>query len=178
MPRLDPHVSGDEDDSIKAINCGDIDAVDVEDRPQSVTRRGPRLDRYGHRCNSPSTPRGPRMPGSARTRHHIGDGVGATVISHGTPRRLPVRGVGCKVGPHALHPTTWPGRDDPCREEITTELTPRRERRPTSTPGPSQGRRTSGSIEKPGEAARAFLLVKAMRHTCARGGVRGGRAGR
>jgi hypothetical protein len=36
---------------------------------------------------------------------------------------------------------------------------PHEPHRARSTPGPSPGRRTSRSIEKPGEIARAFLLV-------------------
>ena len=49
-------------------------------------------------------------------------------------------------------------QEQPARAETSTEHYPRQQRT-RSTTGPSLGRRTSGSIEKPGEAARALLLV-------------------
>jgi hypothetical protein len=47
------------------------------------------------------------------------------MISHGTPRRPPARGAGCKGGPHTLRPAPRAGREASRREEIITEFAPR-----------------------------------------------------
>lgn len=65
------------------------------------------------------------IPGFARTRHRFGDEVGAVMISHGTPRRLPARWAGCKAGPHTLRPAPRAGREASRREEIITKFAPR-----------------------------------------------------
>jgi hypothetical protein len=65
------------------------------------------------------------IPGFTRTRHRFGDEVGAVMISHGTPRRLPARGAECKAGPHTLRPAPRAGWEASRREEMITEFAPR-----------------------------------------------------
>ena len=95
---------------------------------------------------------------------------GSTAVNRGTPRYRPSAVQHASPGAVVRFPSSRSTQVPPA-----DRTTPSVQDQPL---GPSLGRETSGSSEKPGEVARAFLLVRQTDSPVGAGGdMRGGRAG-
>jgi hypothetical protein len=122
-------------------------------------------------------PRQASRMADARTKLRHGQGV-CGVASRQPPRGLPRAAPGASLAHAADSEKTMlpPGQRVVGLRQA--DGMPHNTQRARPPPGPSLGRGASGSVEKPGEVARAFLLMKSTDPPVSAGGnVRGGRAG-
>lgn len=135
-----------------------VNFLSIRDLPASANRRFLSTRSCQPR---PSTLIGTRIPGLRPDLTPFGHEVGAPVTSSRHAETAANRRAGRKAGPHTLRPSPRPGRGPtPRGDHHRARIS--RVRRARSTTGPSLSRRTSGRIEKAGEAARAFFLVRRM----------------